>query len=212
MPQRISGRAVCADQVADLHAFFVHEVRFRILRKEVVPHSASQECAPALPDTVVPGLLHEILVLPSLFCEKAPLHHLLIRPGRQVDKPVGRKAVHHAAQRNELDFGGESAYLIEEFPEPSLFDHPLMGAGPHAELLSIVAIGQYSHTLFLHLQEIVDYLVRLPEGNEIAKTHIDGKHLQGVSLPFGDEIAVDIVGRKPCREEMTVVQQGVLDA
>lgn len=148
-----------------------------ILGKEVVPHPASQEGPLAVPDPGVPGLLHEVLILPPLLCEQTPLHHFLVRARGEIDEPVGGEAVHHAAQGHELDLGGMLEDLVEKPPEPPLLDHPLMGARPHAELLAVISIGEYLHTLFLHLHEVVDHLVRLAEGDEIAKPHVDGKHL-----------------------------------
>jgi hypothetical protein len=89
--------------------------------------------------------------------------------------------------------------------------HPLLGAGPAAELLAV--IGQDGETVPCtpELAQVVRGLLRRPERNEVAKPLVDRE--QGHSLPvtLGPERSVKPLGGKPGHQEVAVVHHGIAD-
>ena len=95
--------------------------------------------------------------------------------------------------------------------QPSLV-HPLLGAGPAAELLAVV--GQHREPVAgaAELAQVVGGLLRRAERNEVAEPLVDGEERHPLAVALGPERGVQLLGGEAGDEEVAVVDQRVAHA
>jgi len=129
-------------------------------------------CYPLLSEVALQGAQS-----PDRVRRQRPGFHFAIRRRGEVREPGARHLTQRRARRGEADFAGrhERRNRVAELGEPAAGVHPVFGAGPAAELLSVVHEHGERTARAPQLAQVGADLGRRPEGDEIAEPLVDRK-------------------------------------
>ena len=184
----------------------VERVRLRILRQEVAPRRQRDE-RPEIVLQRVPGL-REAARRGRI---EGPLAHLVIRPTGEVHPPGRLLEDPGVLEGRGLKEVGLRD-LGEEVLEPAVLVHALIGAGPCAELLTIVRVDDELRAGGLPLAELLHRLAHVAERDEIPEPGVGGIEDEREALVLGDEGLAELVAAQTGLEEVLLVEDGVRDA
>jgi len=143
-----------------------------------------------------------------------PCFHLSVRRRGEIGEAPAAHRVEGRAGRREANLprSDERLYAIEELRQPASRVHPILGAGPAAELLTVVHEHGERAARGPQVAEVRADLRRRPEGDEIAEPLIDGKERDSLAATLGPEGSVQLVPLEATHEEVAVVEDDVAHA
>ena len=143
-----------------------------------------------------------------------PALHLAVRRGRQVGEPAARHRVERVVQPAQHDLAAldQPADRRHEAVQPALAVHPLLGAGPAAELLAVVGQHREPVARAAELAQVVRGLLRRAEGDQIAEPLVDREERDPLAVALGPERRVELLGGEAGDQEVPVVHQRVAHA
>ena len=199
--------------LADLQHAGVHLVGFGVFDAEIAPRAAADEGPQGGPIGVLLFAFGDVLEFDQPFDGERPLGHFAVAGIGKVDAADGGHVIDRLAQRADFEPIGVLAERVEEPLEPAVLVDVLLGSGPGAELLSVVAEADDGRGDAVgNLAEIADRLLRLGEGDRVTELLAAGKNLQQPAFILGEVIAVKLLVAEAGTFEVMVVEDGVFDS